>query len=123
MLHAAPPIAFRENPFIGEWAASIEKYDYNIVFMLSNMCIITVKTIQDDREIIEEVNGTWSYDDDRIRINANFPRSKIRDLSRIEWVSVYSFNNNDGTAFNMNIPLPENNNPVRVSFSRIIKWD
>ena len=116
-LHAASAVP--ENRFIGEWEGSIEGYHFNIVFMYDNMCNITVKTVQDGAEITVDTEGTWSCDEDIIRINGNFPKSKIKNLNRINWTSVYIFLNNDQSAFNMNITLPGAGKQTRISFAKI----
>ena len=108
--------------FIGEWQGSAGEYDINIMFMYSNMCVITVKSVQDGREVSEETNGTWSCDDNIIRINGSFPNAKIRGLSRINWTSVYSFNNNDKSAFSLLVTPPGGSRLTRVSFERIMRW-
>jgi TolB-like protein len=113
----------RPNLFTGEWEAYIDNVTYNILFMYSNMCIITVKALREGKEIIEDTNGTWSFDDDIIRINGNFTNSEIPGLGRINWTSVYTFTNNDQSSFNMLISPHGTANPVRVSFARIIKWE
>ena len=112
----------QENRFIGEWEVVIGNYNFNIVFMYSNICIITAKVVQDGREIVEDVNGTWSFDDNIIRINGIFRNSKIRNLNLINWVSVYTFTNSNNSAFNMLVIPPGSSNQVRVSFARTIKW-
>jgi TolB-like protein len=113
-----------ENFFIGEWAASSGGFSYNIVLMHSNMCIITVKTVQNGREIEADANGTWSYDKDFLRINGNFSNSGIKGLTGINWSSLYRFNNTDNSSFNIMIPSPVNNKEsTRVNFARIIKWE
>ena len=111
----------KENRFIGEWEVVVENYNFYIVFMSSNVCSITARAAHNGMEITEETKGTWSYDDNTIRINANFPNSKIRNLGRISWSGIYAFNNNDNSAFNMNITPPEGSAPVRASFARIVK--
>jgi hypothetical protein len=109
----------RENPFIGEWESSIENYRYNIVLMHSNICIITVKTIRNNREVVEDTYGTWSFDDNIIRISGVFLDSKTNDIN---WISVYQFTSD--TSFNMLVlPASESKSMVRVSFSRISRGD
>jgi len=86
--------------------------------MNANVCMITARTAQNGVEIVEETKGTWSYDANIIRINANFTNSKIRYLGRINWSGVYTFNNNDNSSFNMQITPPGGTAPVRASFAR-----
>ena len=114
LLYASPPV----NPFIGTWEGSIEGFDFNIVFMYDNMCIITVKVVQDGREITEETNGTYSYDDIYIRINGTFNNSRIQGLGRINWYWPYAFVNNNNTTFRMRIIPPGSNSRTLVTFFR-----
>ncbi|MDR2717648.1 MAG: hypothetical protein LBB89_06245 [Treponema sp.] len=120
-IHAAPPVAVVEY-FIGEWQGSAGEYDINIVLMHSNTCIITVKTEQDGREVTEDANGTWSCDEDIIRINGSFPHSKIKGFTRINWRSVYTFNNSDNSAFNMLVTPPGGSTQTRISFEKVMRW-
>jgi len=108
------------NRFAGEWEGSIDGYDFNIVFLNSNQCRITITATQPDgSEITAEVNGTWSADENIIRINATVPSSAgIRGLRRINWSSVYTFTNAENSAFNMMITPPNSNRQVRISFMR-----
>ena len=116
------------NPFIGEWEGGVPGWNFTIVFMYNNMCIITVKTVQDGREIAEEADGYWTYDENfyggtLIRINGNFPNSRIRGLSRINWRSVYTFSNAGDTAFSMLITPPNGNAQTQISFARIFSYE
>jgi len=108
----------RENPFTGEWEGFVDDYEFNILFLYSNMCIITITVMQNGREIREETNGTWSYDDNVIRVSGNFANSKISNLRRVNWTSVYTFSNNDNSAFNMLLTLPGDTIQKRISFIR-----
>ncbi|MDR2158572.1 MAG: hypothetical protein LBP23_00725 [Treponema sp.] len=111
------------NIFAGEWEAYVDNAAYTVLFMHSNMCIITVKALQDGTEIVEDCNGTWSFDDHIIRINGVFRNSKIRGLGGINWTSVYTFNNSGNSSFNMLITPHGASAPVRASFARIIQWE
>ena len=107
------------NRFAGEWEGGIDGYDFNIVFLNSNQCIVKVIAVQAGGiEITEETNGTWSADENIIRINASFSNSRIRGLRRINWSSVYTFTNAENSAFNMMITPPNGNRQVRISFVR-----
>jgi hypothetical protein len=108
-----------ENPFIGEWHGSVEGYDFIILLMHSNMCIITVTTIYDDSELTEEAEGTWSYDNNIIRVNAAFRNSKIPGINRLSWISTYNFLSNDNTTFSILITPPGGGRQTRVIFSRV----
>ena len=116
LLHAAPTVS--ENPFIGEWESFVDDYEFNILFLHSNMCIITITLVQNGKEIREETNGTWSYDGNVIKVNGNFSNSQIPNLHRLNWTSVYTFSNNDNSAFNMLLTLPGSNTLKRISFFR-----
>lgn len=119
-VHATPAVP--ENRFIGEWEGSIEGYDFNIVFMYSNTCIITVKAVRNGEEITEDTNGTWSCDENVVRINGSFPNSKIPNLNRISWTSAYVFTNSSNSAFNILVIPPGAGTRIRISFARINKW-
>jgi TolB-like protein len=109
----------QENRFIGSWdVTGIDNYSFNIVFMNSNTCLVTASSPQNGVEIVEETRGSWSYDNNILRVNANFPNSKIRYLGRINWSGVYTFNNSDNSSFNMQVIPPGGTAPVRASFNR-----
>jgi TolB-like protein len=111
----------QENRFIGEWSGGLEGYDFNIVLLHSNMCIISVKSTQGGITITEETNGTWSFDENTIRINGNFVNSRINGLGRINWTSIYTFTNSDNSSFNMMITPPGGSRQTRISFARIFR--
>jgi hypothetical protein len=117
---SASPVA-QVNPFLGEWEAHEAGLDFNIVFMHSNRSIITVRTLQDGVEIVEETYGTWSFDENIIRVSGSFSNSRIQGLNRINWVSVYRFLNLDNSAFRINGTLP-NNERTQLTFTRIEAW-
>jgi TolB-like protein len=111
------------NVFAGEWESSVGGVTYNLLFMRSNMCIITVKALHDGKEITEDTNGTWSFDDNIIRINGVFRNSKLPGLGAINWTSVYAFNNSGNSSFNILITPLGAADQVRANFARIIRWE
>lgn len=109
-----------ENIFTGSWTAAVlhdGKIDnYTITFNEPNRCTINVTSNINGTDIIEEAQGTYSYDGDFLRINANFRNSRIPHISNIQWVSVISVSG-DNRSFNMLLePTSASTNKIRVTF-------
>jgi hypothetical protein len=120
-LTASPPSA-ESGVFIGEWQGGAGDYEFNIVFMYDNTCIITVTTEQNGREIKQDAYGSWSCDKDIIRINGTFSNPEIKGLKKISWKSVYTFNNGEKSAFSILVAPPDSKTLARITFERIMRW-
>jgi TolB-like protein len=109
-----------ENIFTGAWTSDI-LHDgiidtYTITFTGANRCTVRVTSLVNRREITEEGQGTYSYNDDILRITAVFRNSKIPHISSIQWSSVISIDGGN-TSFNMLAkPTSTSTQQVRVSF-------
>jgi len=67
-------------------------------------------------DITQETHGTYAYDGDFLKINANFRNSLIPYIGNIQWVSVIAISG-DNKSFNMLItPSSASANQVRVTF-------
>jgi len=109
-----------ENIFTGSWTVTVPhegKIDnYTITFNASNRCTVNVTSNVNGVNIIEETQGTYSFDGDILRITATIRNSRIPHISNIQWVSVISISA-DNRTFNMLVrPASASTNQVRVTF-------
>lgn len=88
---------------------------YRITFKSASICSIQVVSVINGREVSQETEGTYSYDNTFFRVNAVFRNPVIPNINNIQWVSVASFNGEN--SFNIFI-TPDNtvNNQVRIVF-------
>jgi len=110
------------NIFTGTWSADVMHGDvidnYVIIFGPNNRCRIEITSLVNGREFAEDVDGTYSYDGEILRINAVLRESGIPHLRMIQWRSVVSMSA-DNTSFNMSIiPSRASNNQMRTTFIR-----
>jgi hypothetical protein len=112
-----------ENIFTGTWTSDI-LHDgiidtYTITFTGANRCTVRVTSMVNGWEITEQRQGTYSYNDDILRITAVFRNSKIPHISSIQWLSVISIDGGN-TSFNMLAkPTSTSTQQVRVSFVKV----
>jgi TolB-like protein len=112
----------RAEIFTGIWSTDIlynDSFDtYRITFTGPNRCTVAVTSAAGGVEIIQEAEGTYSYDGTIFKVNAAFRNSRIPHITTVQWSSVLSFNDGS-TAFNILAkPASNNNNQVRVTFTK-----
>ncbi|MBR6296531.1 MAG: hypothetical protein IKR40_08670 [Treponema sp.] len=106
--------------FEGTWYGIIENGEYSdeytITFAKKGKCAIDIVPDGDfDATTISAV-GTWSDNDDILRITAKF-RTDIARLKNLKWTAVYLLDDS-GNMFSMNLPLGEGGKLVRVMFTK-----
>jgi len=106
--------------FSGKWSTDILHNgiidNYVITFIGSNHCNIKVTSLINGREVSEDVNGTFLYDNDILRISAIIRNSKIPHINEIQWASVISIGTGNNL-FNMLVnPSSTSNKQVRATF-------
>jgi hypothetical protein len=102
MPRQSPPPA-SANPFAtGRWQGRIAYKDadgiqhsdlYELVFVPNGTCIVTVITKENGKDLTQDGDGLWSYDNDFLRVECDFMDPVIARLPGIRWVSVYQFDN------------------------------
>lgn len=113
-----------KNLFVGEWEANINNNKITLELLNENFCYITIKTYINRKEIVETTQGTYSFDENIIRLNGTFFNSKIQNINSINWISLYQFNNIQKSSFSILIPDFNNEiNFIRAIFSRIIIYE
>lgn len=108
------------NIFTGTWTANIPHDNiidtYAITFIGSNRCSIRISSIVNGSEIIEEGQGTYSYDGTILKITSLLRNSQIPHINNIQWSSVISISGGS-SSFNMLVkPTSLSTNQVRVTF-------
>ena len=106
--------------FAGTWETSLSTdtadYEYQIVLQANGKCSVTVKTYNAaGNEVAQTANGTYSHDKDFFRLKVNFRPATIENLRKLDWRSVYVFND-DKSSFNILVPA---DNSSKTADSRI----
>lgn len=96
------------NYFVGTWSCFVSSdnadYDYEIQLQPNGKCSVKVTTYNAaGNEVSQTANGTYSHDKDFFRLNVNFRGGTIKNLKKLAWRSVYSFNT-DKSSFNILVP-------------------
>jgi hypothetical protein len=112
----------------GRWEAIVSYRDaggeshndqYEIVFVKTGVCFITVRTKEKGADLFQDGDGLWSYSEGDfpvLRIECEFPNSAIKRLPSINWTSLYQFDG-DKTRFTLLIPpFPDAERNIKVSF-------
>jgi len=105
---------------VGSWNMSLERdgslETYTIIFLTKTSCTVKVSGTVDGKEVIQESNGIYSFDDSFFKLSVNFRNPTIPSVRSIQWTSVLSFNDNK-TAFNILVNTPANTQ-MRVTFMK-----
>jgi TolB-like protein len=89
---------------------------YTITFGTNNRCNIHISSFINGQELIEYVQGSYTYDGSILKINAVLRNSKIPHIGTIQWTSVIAMSR-DNSSFNKSIrPNRGSNQQVRASF-------
>ena len=86
---------------------------YRLTFKGASACSIRAAAFVNGREMSQEAEGTWSLGGDFFRLNAVFPDPLIPALTRLQLVSVISFNGDNSFAI---LVTPAGGIPARVVF-------
>ncbi|MDR1466672.1 MAG: CsgG/HfaB family protein [Treponema sp.] len=90
---------------------------YRITFKSASICSLQAVSTVDGKEITQETEGVYSYDNTFFRLNAVFRSPRIPNINTIQWVSVISFNGD--TSFNILIkPDSSSDNLARIVFTK-----
>jgi hypothetical protein len=91
---------------------------YEIIFVANGTCIVSVRTTENGRELFQDGDGLWSYDENFLRVECDFIDSVIEHLPSIRWVSVYQFDTPLNRFTLLVPPYPDAKNVVRVQMIR-----
>ena len=110
--------------FAGTWQTSVSTenadYDYEITLQKNGKCSVKVTTYNlAGNEVSQTANGTYSHDKDFFRLNVNFRGSTIENLKKLDWKSVYTFNDNK-SSFNILVPADGTTNAnTRITLVKV----
>lgn len=106
--------------FEGTWYGIIENGEYSdeytITFAKKGKCSIDIFPDGDFDSSPVSAIGTWSDNDDILRVTAKF-RTDIMRLRNLKWNAVYLLDDS-GNMLSMNLPLGEGGKLVRVMFTK-----
>jgi hypothetical protein len=118
-----------ENPFAGSrWQGRVTYRDfynqshtdtYDLVLAANGTCIVTITTRQDGRELFQDADGLWSYDERMFRLECDFPEVKIRRLPSLNWASAYQLDAMQNRFTLLVKPFPEADFTVKTAFVRV----
>ena len=110
--------------FVGTWQTSVSTenadYDYEITLQENGKCSVIVTTYNlAGNEVSQTANGTYSHDKDFFKLNVNFRGSTIENLKKLDWKSVYTFNDNK-SSFNILVPADGTTNAnTRITLVKV----
>jgi hypothetical protein len=117
------------NPFTGgRWQGRIAYKDsdgisrrelYELILVPNGTCIVTVSGNQNGRDVVQDTDGLWSFDETFFRLECDFPDPALEHLSSIKWASVYQFDALKSRFTLLAKPHPDAPNVIRVSFNKV----
>ena len=110
--------------FAGTWETTISTdttdYEYQIKLQPNGKCSVTVTTYNmAGNAVTQTAGGTYSNDKDFFRLKVNFRQATIENLRKLDWRSVYVFND-DKSSFNILVPA-DNNSKTADSRITLVK--
>jgi hypothetical protein len=124
---AALPVSSSSNPFLtpegARWQGRINYQDagglrhndlYEIIFVANGTCIVSVRAKENGKELFQDGDGLWSYDDNILRVECDFLDPTIERLPSIRWTSVYQFDPLKNRFTLLVPPSPDVKNNVRL---------
>jgi hypothetical protein len=116
----------RDADFGGTWNTTVAYNDgnknyrdrYQIELFEDSTCIVTVHTQENGREVRQDADGYWSYDDTFFRLECEFINPAIPRLPGLRWASVYTLDNNNRRLVLLVNPAPGAKNSIRVTLAK-----
>jgi hypothetical protein len=116
----------RDADFGGTWNTTVTYNDgnknyrdlYQIELFEDNTCIVTVSAQENGRELRQDADGYWSYDDTFFRLECEFINPVISRLPSLRWTSVYTLDSNNRRLVLLVNPAPGLRNTVRAILTR-----
>jgi hypothetical protein len=106
-------------PFSGTYVENIVNnglpLTYRITFKSASVCSLQVSAFVNGKEVSQEAEATYSYDNTFFRLNVVFREPRISNIYSVQWVSIISFNGDSSFSI---LVAPDNSggNPVRMVF-------
>jgi hypothetical protein len=91
---------------------------YEIIFVANGTCIVSVRTKENGKELFQDGDGLWSYDDNFLRIECDFIDPAIERLPSINWRWVYVFDTPLNRFTLMVPPYPDAEDNVRLQMRK-----
>jgi hypothetical protein len=92
---------------------------YELILVPNGTCIVTVSGKRDGRDVFQDTDGLWSFDETFFRLECDFPDPVFEHLPALNWASVYQFNALKSRFTLMVKPYPDAPNVVKVAFNRV----
>jgi hypothetical protein len=92
---------------------------YELILVPNGTCIVTVSGKQDGRDVFQDADGLWSFDESFFRLECDFPEPVFEHLPSLNWVSVYQFDALKSRFTLLVKPYPEAPNTVRAAFNKV----
>jgi hypothetical protein len=124
----------QSGPFTeGRWQGRISYKDadgksrselYELILVPNGTCIVTVSgraagASQDSRDVFQDADGLWSFDETFFRLECDFPEPVFEHLPALNWVSVYQFDAIKSRFTLLVKPYPDAPNTVRAAFNKV----
>jgi hypothetical protein len=119
-----PPVS--DAKFVGTWNAVVTYKDgnqnyrdsYKIELFDDSTCNISVSAKENGKELWQDADGTWSYDDTFFRLECDFLHPVIFRLPSLRWTSVYTLDTNNRRLVLLVYPAPGVRNTVKVTITK-----
>jgi hypothetical protein len=119
----APPVSAAK--FVGTWNTSITYTDgdqnyqdiYQIDLFEDSTCVVTVRTQENGKELHQDADGSWSYNDIFFRLDCFFSNPVIKWLPSLKWRAYYELDaNNRRLVLRMVTNIPQENGQTTGPF-------
>jgi hypothetical protein len=121
-----PGPARQAADFAGTWNTTVTYTEgnknyrdfYQLELFEDNTCIVSVLTQEQGKEVRQDADGHWSYDDTFFRLACEFINPAIPRLESLRWTSVYTLDNSNRRLVLLVNPAPGATNSVRAILTR-----
>jgi len=117
------------DPFSGSvWQGRMQYRDaenksradnYELILVKNGTCIVTVTTTENRKELFQDGDGLWSFDNGIFRVDCEFDDVTIERLPFINWRSVYTLDDSKNSFTILVKPYPEAKSNVTMRFNRV----
>jgi hypothetical protein len=92
---------------------------YELILVPNGTCIVTISGTQNGRDVFQDADGLWSFDETFFRLECGFPAPAFDHLPAVSWASVYQFDAPKNRFTLLVEPYPNAPNVVRAAFNRV----
>jgi hypothetical protein len=117
------------DPFSGSrWQGRVNYRDaggasrselYELILVPNGTCIVTISGKQDGRDVFQDADGLWSFDETFFRLECDFFDPVFEHIPGINWASVYQFDALKSRFTLLVKPYPEAPNGIKAAFNRV----